>query len=141
MPNKDALALIENFYDAFNRQNIRQILALVSENIAHDHNEGKMALGKPAFQHHLQTTFEHFKSAVHNPIILASESGRHASAKFHLSGVYVKTFPQYPEANGQGYVLTAGEFFELENKEIIRYTQYFNLHSLLGQLSYLSDPP
>lgn len=141
MSNKDSDELIQQFYEAFNLRDIETLLTLISSDFVHDRHESASVIGPIAFKEYLTILFGHFHETVHDPMILTSPDGQYASAKFHASGNYVKTFPGYPEANGQGYLISVGHFFELDRKKITRYTPYFNQNNLINQLLYLSDAP
>lgn len=135
MPNHDTLLLIQNYYDAFNEKDLKKFLNLLSDDVIHDINQGPSEIGKPAFEHFMQRMNEKYHETIHDLVILTSNDGHYASAKFHVSGNYIKSDEGFPPATGQPYLLSAGAFFEVENKKITRVTNYYNVDEWLKQIS------
>jgi steroid delta-isomerase-like uncharacterized protein len=135
MSNNDTFLLIQSYYDAFNEKDMKKFMGLLSEDVVHDINQGDTEIGKPLFEAFMNRMNEMYSETVHDVIILTSRDGLYASAKFHLSGMYMKTHPGLPQAKGQTYVLNAGAFFEVENKKIIRVSNYYNLNEWIKQVS------
>ncbi len=135
MSNNDTFLLIQSYYDAFNSKDMKKFFSLLSDDVIHDINQGRTETGKDLFKDFMKHMDEMYSETVHDLIILTSRDGRHASARFHISGNYIKTDHGLPEAKGQPYVINAGAFFIVENKKIIRVSNYYNLEEWIKQIA------
>lgn len=134
MSNNDTFLLIQSYYEAFNEKDMKKFLSLLSDDVVHDINQGRTEIGKQTFEEFMKRMNEMYSETVHNVIILTSPDGQHASARFHVSGNYLKTDPGLPPAKGQPYILSAGAFFEVEGKKITRISNYYNLDEWIKQI-------
>lgn len=135
MSNNDTFLLIQRYYDAFNAKDMGTFFELLSPDVIHDINQGGTEIGKDAFQRFMASMNDKYHETIHDLVILTSRDGRHASAKFHVSGHYLKTDPGFPPAKGQTYVIMAGAFFEVQDKKIIRVTNFYNIDEWLKQVT------
>ncbi len=121
--------LIQNYYAAFNRQDRQKMLDCLSEDIAHDINQGDRVIGKAAFNKFLDKMDTSYKENLTDIRIMVDESGKNVAAEFTVNGSYLKTDSGLPEARGQKYVIPAGTFFEIDTAQskITRVTTYYNL--------------
>lgn len=126
--------LIENYYRAFNRGDWEGMLALLSEDILHDANQGGRTQGKAAFRAFLHEMAQHYKEQLADFAILTHPSGQRAAAEFLCHGTYLKTQAGLPEAKGQTYSLPVGAFFEIKDGHICRVTNYYNLPDWIRQV-------
>ena len=122
-----ALALLDRYYTAFNAGNWEGMLACLSDDVAHDINQGARQVGKDAFRSFLAHMERCYAEQLHDLVLMASADGTRASAEFVVHGQYLNTDAGLPEATGQRYVLPAGAFFAIENGLIARVTVYYNL--------------
>ncbi len=129
-----ALETIRAYYDAFNRQDMDAFLALLTDDVVHDINQGERQVGKDIFAKFMQHMNHCYKENLTDMVIMASEDGKRASAEFIVNGEYLKTDEGLPEANGQTYVLPAGAFFELKDGKVARVTNYYNLNDWIAQV-------
>ncbi|UXS02891.1 ketosteroid isomerase-related protein [Agrobacterium tumefaciens] len=125
---------IRAYYDAFNRQDMEAFLALLTDDVVHDINQGERQAGKAAFASFMDHMNRCYKEALTDMVIMAAEDGKRASAEFVVNGEYLVTDEGLPEANGQKYVLPAGAFFELKNGKVARVTNYYNLNDWIAQV-------
>lgn len=126
--------LIERYYAAFNAGDWAGMLACLSDDIAHDINQGARQVGKAAFRDflaHMDRCYSEQLSAI---VVMVSEDGRRAGAEFTVTGTYKATDSGLPPATGQTYVLPAGTFFEISESGITRVTTYYNLQDWLRQV-------
>jgi conserved hypothetical protein, steroid delta-isomerase-related len=141
MPDRDrSLALIEAYYDAFNRGDRETMLALLSDDIAHDLNQGARETGKPAFAAFMARMDRHYRERLHDIVVTVGDGGRRAGAEYTVHGEYLTTDAGLPEANGQRYVLPGGAFFEIADAadgtlRIARVTNYYNLQDWISQVA------
>lgn len=121
--------LVKAYYEAFNRQDRKAILSLLSENVIHDINQGGRDVGKAKFNSFLDKMDGAYLEKLTDLVIMVDESGRHAAAEFIVNGTYLKTDPGLPEARGQKYVLPAGAFLEIDPEKnlILRVSTHYNL--------------
>jgi len=129
-----AVETIRAYYDAFNRQDMDAFLALLTDDVVHDINQGERQVGKQVFAEFMQHMNRCYKENLTDMVIMASEDGKRASAEFIVNGEYLATDEGLPEANGQTYVLPAGAFFELKDGKVARVTNYYNLNDWIAQV-------
>ena len=130
-----AHSLIQQYYDAFNTQNKDALLALLSDDIVHDINQGPVETGKQAFSVFMDSANASYRENVTDLIIMANEDYSHVATKFTVKGTYLKTADGLPKANGQTYTLPCGAFLEIKKGKISWITVYYNLQDWLKQVS------
>ena len=135
MAASETVALIERYYAAFNAGDGEGMLACVSDDLAHDVNQGRRRSGKAAFREFLKHMERCYAEQLEGMIIMASADGTRAAAEFMVLGTYIETDEALPPATGQTYRLPAGTFFEVNNGLIARVTTYYNLADWLGQIA------
>jgi steroid delta-isomerase-like uncharacterized protein len=135
MNQQAALALIENYYTAFNNADMDTFLNLLTEDVIHDINQGKRDIGKEAFTQFMACMNSNYKEQLVDMVIMASADGKRAAAEFTVMGEYLKTDDGLPEAQGQKYRLPAGAFFEIRDGKVARITNYYNLQNWIDQVS------
>ena len=126
--------LIRAYYEAFNRRDYAAMLDLLTDDVAHDVNQGGRETGKEAFRAFLGHMDRTYRERLRDIVVMASADGRHAAAEFVVEGTYLATDEGLPEANGQTYTLPAGTFFEVRDGKIARVTTYYNLKDWLRQV-------
>ncbi|THF67690.1 isopropylmalate/homocitrate/citramalate synthase [Deinococcus sp. Arct2-2] len=130
-PQATALTLVQQYYAAFNAADAPGMLALLSEDVRHDINEGETQLGRDTFRAFLAKMDAHYREQAADVVVMASADGTRAAAEFIIHGEYLKTDAGLPEAAGQRYVLPVGAFFEVRDAghgpQIARVTNYYNL--------------
>lgn len=134
MSREAAVALLTRYYDAFNGGDWDGMLACLSDDIAHDINQGTRQSGKDAFRAFLAHMERCYRERLENIVIMASDDGLHGAAEFVVHGEYLATDEGLPEANGQTYVLPAGAFFDLADGKITRVSVYYNLADWTAQV-------
>lgn len=127
MSQTAALALLDRYYAAFNAGDWEGMLACLSEDVAHDINQGARQVGKNAFRSFLAHMERCYAEQLKDLVLMASEDGTRGAAEFVVHGEYLATDEGLPEATGQRYVLPAGAFFAFANGRISRVTVYYNL--------------
>ncbi|WP_153768137.1 ketosteroid isomerase-related protein [Labrenzia sp. CE80] len=135
MSNPTTLALIKSYYAAFNAGDTEQMLSMVSDDIAHDVNQGARRSGKPLFAEFNAHMTRCYKEELTDIVVFADETGTRAAAEFTVNGTYLSTDEGLPEANGQTYRLPAGTFFDLKEGKIARITTYYNLEDWIAQVN------
>ncbi len=110
------------------------MLACLSENVAHDINQGERQSGKAAFRAFLAHMDHCYSERLTDVVIMANEAGTRGAAEFIVQGKYLATDEGLPEANGQTYMLPAGAFFDLEAGTITRVSVYYNLADWTAQV-------
>lgn len=125
--------LIQDYFDAFNRQDIKGMLSTLSENVQHDINEGATEVGIEAFQRFKEHMAQCYLEEITDLVIMVE--GTRGAAEFTCSGTYLKTDEGLPPARGQNYAIPAAVFFELKGDKIGRVTSYYNLRGWLNAVS------
>jgi steroid delta-isomerase-like uncharacterized protein len=126
--------LIENYYRAFNAEDHAGMLALLSDDVVHDINQGAREAGKAKFAAFLKHMEACYRERLENIVIMASADNTRFAAELVVHGTYLKTDTGLPAANGQTYVLPAGAFLEVAHGKITRVTTYYNLQDWLKQV-------
>jgi steroid delta-isomerase-like uncharacterized protein len=129
-----AAALVQKYYDSFNKRDIASMLACVSDDIAHDVNQGERRSGKAKFQEFCNHMDDCYQEQLENVVVMASDDGRSAAAEFIVSGIYKKAEQGLPAAHGQTYRLPAGAFLDIRDGKITRVTTYYNLQEWIKQV-------
>lgn len=123
----DAIALLARYYAAFNAGDWQGMLDCLTDDVAHDVNQGDRVVGKAAFAQFLQHMERCYKERLENIVLMADDHGTRAAAEFVVHGQYLATDEGLPEACGQTYVLPAGAFLQIDGGKISRLTMYYNL--------------
>lgn len=126
--------LIDQYYRAFNAEDYAGMLALLSDDVVHDVNQGAREVGKPQFIAFLKHMEACYSERLENIVIFASPDGKRFAAEFIVNGKYLGTDAGLPPASGQNYKLLAGAFLEVANGRITRVTTYYNLQDWLKQI-------
>lgn len=134
-PMKTTKDLIEQYYDAFNRQDMMTFLSCLSDNVVHDINQDGYQKGKKAFSKFMDHMNQCYKETAMDLVIMVNEDGTRAAAEFIIEGIYLATDKNLPEAKQQQYRLPVGAFFSIENNKISRVTNYYNMQDWLNQVS------
>jgi steroid delta-isomerase-like uncharacterized protein len=130
----DAETLIRTYYAAFDRGDREAMLALLTEDVIHDVNQGPREAGKSAFRRFLGHMDHSYRESIHDLTVMVDRTGTRAAAEFIVEGEYLATDAGLPEARGQGYRLPAGAFFEIAEGRIARVTTYYNLQDWIRQV-------
>ena len=128
-------SLIEAYLAAFNAKDSEAMLALLSDDVAHDINQGGREIGKEAFRWFNAMMGKHYDEQLTDIVVMVNDSGSRAAAEFTVHGRYEVTAEGLPEASGQRYSLPAGIFFEIDDGLISRVTTFYNLEDWIAQVS------
>lgn len=123
----DTIALLMRYYAAFNAGNWAGMLECLSDDVAHDVNQGDRVTGKAAFAQFLGHMERCYKERLEDIVLMASDDRTRGAAEFTVHGAYLATDEGLPEAAGQTYVLPAGAFLDVADGKITRLTMYYNL--------------
>lgn len=127
--------LIQAYYSAFNRRDIEGFLDLLTDDVAHDINQGKREISKSAFRDFMHVMDTHYEEKVVDLVIFTSEDPHRAAAEFVIEGKYLKTQEGLPPAKGQKYRLPVGAFFTIKNGKVARISNHYNLQDWIDQVS------
>ncbi len=128
-------AIIEQYYAAFNAGDWDAMLACLTDDVAHDLNQGSREVGKDAFRAFLTRMNRSYRERLEDIVVLAAP-GRddRAAAEWTVHGEYLVADDGLPPARGQRYVLPGGAFFALRDGQIARVTNFYNLTDWLEQV-------
>lgn len=135
MSPDETRSLIAAYLAAFNAKDSDAMLALLSDDVVHDINQGGREIGKEKFRWFNAMMGRHYDEELGDIEILVNESGSRAAAEFTVRGTYLATAEGLPAANGQTYSLPAGIFFEIDDGLISRVTTTYNLKDWIAQVS------
>lgn len=133
-PHTQAAALIQHYYAIFNTGDREAFLALLTEDVVHEINQGGIETGKEVFRSFLQKMDRCYREQVRDLVVFANEDGTRGSAEFFIEGEYLSTDEGLPSAQGQCYRLRVGAFFDLREDRVSRVTNYYNLEEWLRQV-------
>ena len=127
--------LIRDYYDAFNRGDSEGMIAMLTDDVIHDVNQGERRQGKDKFRAFNARMAHNYAERLEDIAVMVSKDGARASAEFNVHGVYKNSEEGLPPAKGQRYVLPAGTFFVVRDGKIARVTTYYNLTDWMLQVS------
>lgn len=127
--------IISAYYDAFNRQDMDAFLGLLTDDVAHDINQGERQTGKDIFRSFMDKMNRSYRERLTDIVIMESADGTRGAAEFTVNGEYLATDEGLPEAKGQKYVLPAGAFFEIRDGKVARISNFYNLNDWIAQVS------
>jgi steroid delta-isomerase-like uncharacterized protein len=133
--NQATVKLVQDYYAAFNRQDMAAFLDLLTEDVIHDVNQGGREVGKAPFAQFMERMNAHYKEQIVDIAIMTNEAGDRAAAEFTVLGKYLSTDADLPEASGQQYNLPAGAFFVIRDDKVARVTNYYNLEQWIKQVA------
>ncbi|WP_439598065.1 ketosteroid isomerase-related protein [Falsiroseomonas sp.] len=132
--------LIRAYYDAFNAGDRAAMLALLTEDVVHDPNQGARRTGKPAFSQFMAQMDAAYAETLADLVVMVDATGTRAAAEFTVLGQYLRTEEGLPEANGQRYALPAGAFLTIRAGKIARIATHYNLPDWIRQVSTQPGP-
>lgn len=127
-------ALISQYYDSFNAGDMDAFLALLTDDVVHDINQGGRETGGEAFRAFMQKMNRSYREQLVEIEIMVNADGSRAAAEFVVLGQYLVTDEGLPEAMGQAYRLPAGAFFDIRDGKVARISNYYNLQDWLEQV-------
>ncbi len=130
-----ATELVLTYYAAFNRGDWDGMLALLTDDVVHDLNQGARETGREAFAAFLGRMNASYREQLRDIVVLASLDGDRAAAEYVVHGEYLHADDGLPPATGQTYVLPGGAFFDIRDDRIARVTNYYNLQDWIAQVS------
>jgi len=129
-----ATELVLTYYAAFNRGDWDGMLALLSDDVAHDLNQGAREVGREAFAAFLARMNTSYREQLRDIVVLASLDGDRAAAEYVVHGQYLHSDEGLPPAQGQTYVLPGGAFLDIRDDRIARVSNYYNLQDWIRQV-------
>ena len=129
-----SVALVQRYYAAFNAGDMVGFLSLLTDDVAHDINQGKRESGKAAFANFMHHMNRCYREQLVDMVVMASEDGTRAAAEFTVLGTYLNTDEGLPPASGQTYRLPAGAFFDIRDGRVARVSNYYNLPDWVAQV-------
>jgi steroid delta-isomerase-like uncharacterized protein len=126
--------LIRSYYAAFNAGDFDGMVALLTEDVVHDINQGGRETGRAEFRAFLAHMEECYSEQLADIVVFTDPTGTRAAAEFVVHGTYKATDAGLPEAKGQTYELPAGAFFDLRDGKISRVSNFYNLPRWLRQV-------
>lgn len=133
-------ALIHRYYAAYNSGDWPAMAALLTDDVAHDINQGVRETGREAFATFLQHMAGRYREQLREVVVLVSDDGQRAAAEYVVHGEYLATDAGLPEASGQRYALSGGAFFAMRadadgEPSICRVSNYYNLEQWRRQVA------
>jgi steroid delta-isomerase-like uncharacterized protein len=126
--------LVSRYYAAFNAGDREEMLDCLTDEVAHDINQGERQSGKAQFKSFLAHMDRCYRETLTDIVVMTSADGARAAAEFVVHGEYLVTDKGLPPASGQRYVLRAGAFFDIDGGRITRISVYYNLADWTAQV-------
>lgn len=134
MSEKETADLIRRFIDAFNSSDHEAMLALLSEDVAHDRADGGREIGRDSYRWYLGLQARYFRESWADVAVMVGEGGVRAAAELTRRGAYLATAEGLPPASGQRYAVVAGLFFEVDDGSITRVSDHCGQATLAAAL-------
>ena len=131
---QDSDAVVRAYYAAFDSGDEAAFLALLTDDVVHDINQGERQVGKAAFSRFLAHMNKCYRERIADLVVFTEPSGTRAAAEFTVHGTYIETDEGLPPASGQTYTLPAGAFFTLQDGKVSRISNFYNLQDWLAQV-------
>jgi len=126
--------LIQTYYDRFNAGDREGFLALLTDDVIHDINQGGREQGKTAFRRFLERMDCCYRERVVDLVVMVGADATRAAAEFIIEGTYLQTDTGLPPARGQAYRLPVGAFFTVRDGMVARISNFYNLQDWLRQV-------
>ena len=126
--------LVRAYYAAFNAGDRDAMLALLTDDVAHDLNQGARETGREAFAAFMRRMDASYRERLDDIVVMASADGTRAAAEYVVHGEYLADDAGLPPARGQRYVLPGGAFFAIRDGRIARVSNYYNLEDWIAQV-------
>lgn len=110
MNRDETEALVRRFFAAFNSADHAAVLACVSDDVAHDLNQGMREIGRDKLRWYLADRASHFDERAADIAVMCDVAGIRAAAEYTLRGTYLADVEGFPAASGQRYSVAAGSF-------------------------------
>ena len=118
MSRKSSEKLIHAYYTAFSIGDVDGLLKLLDDGVIHDTGDGARQFGKAAFRQHFEEMRQGRQESAHDLVVMSDAEGRRLAAEFTLMGRVLDS--------GQEYGGSAGSFFLVDERKILRVTEYRN---------------
>ncbi len=126
--------LVRAYYAAFNAGDRDAMLALLTDDVAHDLNQGARETGREAFAAFMRRMDTSYRERLDDIVVMTSADGTRAAAEYVVHGEYLADDAGLPPARGQRYVLPGGAFFAIRDGRIARVSNYYNLEDWIAQV-------
>ena len=95
-------AVVRAYYAAFNAGERDAVLALLTDDVVHDLNQGgRGESGKEAFRRFLAHMDRCYREQLTDIVVMVSADSRRAAAEFTVHGTYLSTDTGLPPARGR----------------------------------------
>ena len=84
-----AAATIRAYYDAFNAGDMDRFLSLLTDDVAHDINQGARQTGKEAFATFMDHMNRCYREELTDMVVMVNEDGTRGAAEFIVNGTYL----------------------------------------------------
>lgn len=133
-PAARAIALVRDYYAAFNRADWETMLAFLSDDVAHDINQGAREEGRETFRAFLGRMNRSYRERLEDIVLMSNPEGTRVAAEYVVHGEYLADDEGLPPAHGQRYVLPGGAFFDVRDGRLARVTNYYSLADWIRQV-------
>lgn len=125
--------LITAYFEAFNRHDAGALLALLSEDVVHEINEGPTEVGIDKFRAFKAHMDECYREQIRDMVVMVE--GDRGCCDFICDGSYIATDGGLPEARGQTYSIPGCAIFTCRDGKIAKIVSYYNLRTWIAAVS------
>jgi steroid delta-isomerase-like uncharacterized protein len=125
--------IIDAYFAAYNQRRWDAMVALCTDDVIHDVNEGGREIGAEPLRDYLERTGRCYEERLEDLAVMTGAAGRYA-IEWTAVGRYVDDDDGLLPARGQHYRLAGGTFLVITADRISRITTYYNLQSFLDQI-------
>lgn len=129
------IQLVKTYFEALNKKDMNLYFSIIDKNVIHDINQGTSEQGIEKFKEFMKKAGDSFDEKLSNLVIMVSDDGKYAAARWLDHGTYIKDFVGMDiPAKNQKYTLSGGHFFEIQHGKITRVTTYYNIADFMEQV-------
>lgn len=130
-----SIHLIKTYFEALNKKDMDKFFSIMSSDVVHDLNQDGVEKGIDKFKIFMKSLNDSFDDQLSHIIILVSDDGKYAAARWIDYGTYFKDEPGFDiKAMNQKYIITGGHFFEIKDNKITHVTTYYNSSDFIKQI-------
>jgi steroid delta-isomerase-like uncharacterized protein len=128
--------LVKTYFEALNKKDMNLFFSIMDSNVEHDIDDGSVEHGIGKFKVFMQKGADSFNEKLDNIVIMVSDDGKYAAARWIDHGVYYKDYAGLDvRASNQKYTLPGGHFFEVRDGKISCVATYYNATDFMKQIN------
>ena len=127
--------IVNDYYKAYNNQDVEGQVELMSSNFEHFTNSGKIEKGVEAYRKYAKAVYSDVKEEVYQTHFLIGQDPSHIAVQSRAKGEYLKIDKANPKNPLKKYDIPFAEFFEIQDEKITKLSTYYNELEWKNQVS------